>query len=199
MKEVLNNMYPEDEHKLSATFSDIYSTKRNPPTHFKLTEVLEVHQLIVDTYGVPSYKEVNPALFNVVTFPFLFGIMFGDVGHGLILLSVVIVMFHQNRNGYELIPKEYIHGRWILLLMAIFSIFIGFLYNDFFAISMDFGSCYVEDLVTKTAIKKADCVYPFGLDPAWTGDLASNSKAFVNSIKMKFAITIGILQMTLGK
>jgi V-type H+-transporting ATPase subunit a len=28
------------------------------------------------------YKEINPAVFAMVTFPFLFGVMFGDIGHG---------------------------------------------------------------------------------------------------------------------
>jgi V-type H+-transporting ATPase subunit a len=32
------------------------------------------------------YKEVNPAIFAQVTFPFLFGVMFGDMGHGTLLL-----------------------------------------------------------------------------------------------------------------
>lgn len=38
------------------------------------------------------YKEVNPAVFAIVTFPFLFGVMFGDVGHGGLLLIAGILM-----------------------------------------------------------------------------------------------------------
>lgn len=34
------------------------------------------------------HKEINPAVFAIVTFPFLFGVMFGDVGHGLLLFIV---------------------------------------------------------------------------------------------------------------
>jgi len=40
----------------------------------------------VNTYGVPSFKEINPAFFTTVTFPFLFGVMFGDIAHGGALL-----------------------------------------------------------------------------------------------------------------
>ena len=46
----------------------------------------------MDTYGVPNYKEANPGLFTCFTFPFLFGMMFGDVGHGLILLSFATIL-----------------------------------------------------------------------------------------------------------
>ena len=39
-------------------------------------------QEFVNTYGVPRYKEANPALFTAASFPFLYGIMFGDIDHG---------------------------------------------------------------------------------------------------------------------
>ncbi len=44
-----------------------------PPTYFKLNKFTSTFQGIVDTYGVPRYKEVNPGLWTIVTFPFLFG------------------------------------------------------------------------------------------------------------------------------
>lgn len=58
----------------------------NPPTYIKTTRFSEAFQNIVDTYGVPRYQEANPALLAMVVFPFLFGVMYGDVGHGGIVM-----------------------------------------------------------------------------------------------------------------
>lgn len=63
-----------------------------PPTLFKLNEFTAPFQEIISTYGVPQYKEVNPAYFSIVTFPFLFGVMFGDVGHGSVFLIFAIFL-----------------------------------------------------------------------------------------------------------
>jgi V-type H+-transporting ATPase subunit a len=57
----------------------------SPPTYFEMNEFNWAFHEIVVTYGTPNYKEVNPTVFNIVTFPFLFGIMFGDIGHGGLL------------------------------------------------------------------------------------------------------------------
>ena len=67
-------------------------TKKDPPTYFKVNKFTSVFQSIVNTYGVPRYKEANPGLFTIATFPFLFGIMYGDIGHGLVLFMAGLYM-----------------------------------------------------------------------------------------------------------
>ena len=51
----------------------------------------------MDSYGTAAYQEVNPGLFAVVTFPFLFAVMFGDIGHGCIILSAALYMILSER------------------------------------------------------------------------------------------------------
>ena len=81
----------DDESAPTFTLKDAYvedkSVKVVLPTYIKTNEFTAAFQMIVTTYGVPRYKEFNPTVFNMVTFPFLFGMMFGDIAHGLILFT----------------------------------------------------------------------------------------------------------------
>lgn len=51
----------------------------------------------MDSYGTSKYQEVNPGLFTIVTFPFLFAVMFGDIGHGMIIILAAAYMILKER------------------------------------------------------------------------------------------------------
>ena len=63
-----------------------------PPTYFSTNKFTYAYQEFVNTYGIPRYREANPALFTAATFPFLFGVMYGDVGHGLCKFLIEFVL-----------------------------------------------------------------------------------------------------------
>lgn len=121
----------------------------DPPTSFSSNIFLKQFQNIVDTYGVPSYKEVNPAVFTAVTFPFLFGVMFGDIAHGSILLGFSVFMLVRRKwlsQVFAMQRRVITSVALLLMCMAGFSIYAGAVYNDFMALPVTlFPSCYVQN------------------------------------------------------
>jgi V-type H+-transporting ATPase subunit a len=97
----------------------------------------------VETYGVAKYQEANPAFFTVITFPFLFGVMFGDIGHGMILFGFGIYMVFWKETIQNSIIKMLLPHRYMLTMMGFFATYCGFIYNDYLSTSLNlFGSCY---------------------------------------------------------
>lgn len=134
-------------------FNKVKEHKLTPPTHFDLNEFQWAFHEIVVTYGTPNYKEVNPTTFNMVTFPFLFGIMFGDIGHGFLLFLFGAYLclasnslLHSNKGNGMILGL--VKARYMFLLMGFFATYSGFIYNDMMAMPLNlFGSCYdtIED------------------------------------------------------
>ena len=92
---------------------------------FTQNYVIAPLQLITNTYGVPSYGEANPATFAIVTFPFLFAVMFGDYGHGSLLLfaGTMLVLFNEQLQKTAAAPACAL--RYLFFMMGFFSCYNG--------------------------------------------------------------------------
>ena len=192
----------EDENQYT-TLIDLVDFNINFPTYLNTNSFLFPFQSIVNQYGIPNYNEINPGYFTVITFPFFFGIMFGDVGHGLILLSIAMYFYYHEKYFNKNYKKnELINGlnqyKSFLMLCGIYSIFCGLLYNEFFSITLiSDNTCYINKNSNSTElIKDQNCTYYFGMDPTWNE--AENSLTFTNSLKMKISVIIGVIQMIFG-
>ncbi|KAG7453083.1 V0/A0 complex, 116-kDa subunit of ATPase [Guyanagaster necrorhizus] len=176
-------------------------TSKTPPTFNRTNKFTEGFQTIMDSYGIAAYQEVNPGLFAIVTFPFLFAVMFGDIGHGFIIFSAALYMILAERRLSKAdlgeIFGQFFFGRYIILLMGMFSIYTGFMYNDIFSKSLHIwhsGWDFPDGGEGKVIGISNGHMYPFGLDPGWHG--ADNGLVFVNSYKMKMSVVLGVIHMT---
>uniref|UniRef100_A0A5F9DCU7 V-type proton ATPase subunit a n=1 Tax=Oryctolagus cuniculus TaxID=9986 RepID=A0A5F9DCU7_RABIT len=197
-------------------------SKTAPPTFNRTNKFTAGFQTIVDAYGVGSYREINPAPYTIITFPFLFAVMFGDCGHGIVMFLAALWMVLNERRllaqkSSSEIWNTFFHGRYLILLMGIFSIYTGLIYNDCFSKSLNiFGSSWSvrsmfrngtwnTHIMETTPLLQLDPAvpgvysgnpYPFGIDPIW--NVASNKLTFLNSYKMKMSVILGIVQMVFG-
>lgn len=189
-------------------------TFEDPPTYNRTNKFTKGFQALIDAYGIASYREMNPAPYTIITFPFLFSIMFGDAGHGLILALFAGWMVLKEKplaaqKSENEIWNIFFGGRYIIFLMGLFSIYTGMVYNDIFSKSFNiFGSAWTVNYNTSTlrensglqlnpnSIDYRQTPYPFGMDPVW--QLAENKIIFFNSYKMKISIVIGIIHMLFG-
>nr|XP_034175072.1 V-type proton ATPase 116 kDa subunit a isoform X2 [Osmia lignaria] len=190
------------------------ATFEDPPTYNRTNKFTKGFQALIDAYGVASYREMNPAPYTIITFPFLFAVMFGDSGHGLILFLFGGWMVLKEKplaakKSDNEIWNIFFGGRYIIFLMGLFSIYTGFIYNDVFSKSLNiFGSYWAinYDYSTIHANKELQLnpsqkdylqtPYPVGMDPVW--QLAENKIIFLNSYKMKISIIFGVLHMLFG-
>ncbi|XP_032452042.1 V-type proton ATPase 116 kDa subunit a isoform X2 [Nasonia vitripennis] len=189
-------------------------TFEDPPTYNRTNKFTKGFQALIDAYGVASYREMNPAPYTIITFPFLFAIMFGDFGHGLIMFLFGGWMVLKEKplaaqKSDNEIWNIFFGGRYIIFLMGIFSMYTGFIYNDIFSKSLNvFGTYWTVTNITTDNVMNIKSFqldptwsyiqhpYPIGMDPVW--QLAENKIIFLNSYKMKISIIFGVIHMLFG-
>lgn len=99
------------------------SDKRiKPPTKLRNNWFTKPFVSFMQMYGLPSYFSIDPTPFLALTYSLLFGMMFGDLGQGIVLMLV----------GYLIYKKTGSQLAAIGLRIGISSAFFGFLYGSFF-------------------------------------------------------------------
>lgn len=64
---------------------DLNVAKEDIPVLLKNNAIFKPFELLINSYGIPRYGSVDPTVFVAITFLFMFGAMFGDLGQGLCL------------------------------------------------------------------------------------------------------------------
>ena len=89
---------------------------------------LRPFEMLVSGYGTPGYHDLEPTLFVAITYMLMFGMMFGDAGHGLVLLLAGLAIVFSSKR-----PKSRDVGV-LVALAGTASILFGLVYGSFFGL-----------------------------------------------------------------
>lgn len=101
-----------------------------PPTKIKNFRIFSPFEEFVKMYGVPKYNEMDPTMFLGIVYTALFGIMFGDVGHGAVLFLIGLLMTALKKGGFL--------GK-LLIPLGVSSVIFGFVYGTMFGYEGEHG------------------------------------------------------------
>lgn len=93
-----------------------------PPTKLKNPKFFRPFEMFIKMYGLPAYNELDPTIFVALTYSFIFGVMFGDVGQGACLVAIGYLIY-----AWKKAPLGAILGT-----AGISSVIWGFIDNSFF-------------------------------------------------------------------
>jgi len=155
--------------------------RNSAPTVMRNNFLVRPFETVTKMYGVPAYSEIDPTPIIAITFPILFGLMFGDIGHGLVLIIAGLIgaIRYRNKKG-----KDFINFCWIILYCGIGAVIVGFLYGEFFGMN---------------EIKLFSTVY-MHLEPLTIPILNITLYNPLDNIMsvFKFAVLVGVFHLNLG-
>ena len=98
-----------------------------PPTRISNNRFVRPFEEVTKLYGLPHYGEVDPTPIMAISFPILFGLMFGDLGHGLILMigGFVVGMLVKKNQGIKNLA-------YILAMCGLAATIAGALFGEVF-------------------------------------------------------------------
>ena len=119
LKEMIPRLKKEKDIQYKVKEYDEVAT--NPPTYLKNNKLFSKFETIVEMYGTPNYTEIDPTGFVAITAFLMFGFMFGDVGQGLVIAIIGIILSIKKKS----LGPIFIAG-------GISAIIFGFLYGSIF-------------------------------------------------------------------
>jgi len=104
------------------------STMEQAPVLLKHSRLLRPFEMLISTYGLPDYQELEPTLFVALSYVVMFGMMFGDAGHGMVLAAIGLAALVTGRS------KRLKDLGVLLIFGGLSSTFFGVVYGSYFGI-----------------------------------------------------------------
>jgi len=130
----LANMFIEKQNRSHSAEESAHARDSQPPTLVKAPGWTQPLQSIVDNFGIPSYSETNPTPFMILTFPLIYGLMFGDIGEGLLFLAFGFFLLYLKRKKVKVfeIGQIFVNGAELVIMLGIGATIFGFVFGDIF-------------------------------------------------------------------
>ena len=118
----------KDFENLSNKYDDTIVTvkeesNQEPPTKLKNNKLFRPFEFLVNMYGAPNYNEIDPTPFFAVSYMLLYGMMFGDLGQGLVFVLLSFLVDKKNKTFGALIRR-----------VGFSACFFGMMYGSVFGI-----------------------------------------------------------------
>lgn len=113
-----------------------------PPTKLKNPKIFKPFEMYIKMYGLPDYHELDPTIFVALTYSFIFGVMFGDVGQGLLLAI----------RGFALYKWKQVTLGAIIGTAGIFSTFFGFMFGSIFGFEHTIDALWLRPVEAMTLV-----------------------------------------------
>ncbi len=115
----------EKEECISCFVEEVDTMKNaKPPTKLNNKKFFKPFEALVYLYGTPSYNELDPTIFVAITYLLMFGMMFGDVGQGLLISFFGWRFYKKSRNSIAMIAV------YLGLSSAVFGLFYGSFFGN---------------------------------------------------------------------
>ena len=163
-----------------------------PPTILKNPKIFRPFELFIRMYGLPDYDEFDPTVYLSLTYAFIFGIMFGDVGQGLCLVI----------GGLLLYRLKHIALAGIVGISGICSVIFGLVYNSFFGFEDFFPYKALlharEDMVTLPVLGSINTVFVLTIGLGMIMILINMALSVINAVRRRDAENIWFGQNALA-
>ena len=118
--------------------------EKNAPTQLQNPKgpIISIFEKLTVGFGVPKSDEVDPTVLWLITYPLFFGLMFGDVGNGVVVTIASSIIYYYKRRGLTIPDNAFgglggvfsmvIQGSPLLILSGLSSLVVGFLYGTVF-------------------------------------------------------------------
>lgn len=129
------------------------------PFQFSNPPLTRGFQQLVTIYGYPNYEELDPTLLLTLTFPLIFGVMFGDVGHGLLLVALGALLLSRRVRALRSMAG---FGTVIVACGVVATLF-GCLYGSLFGFEDVIDALWLRPLEQTTDILLASVIFGVGV------------------------------------